>query len=168
MVILAAVSGERHEDRVVKVGHDLAEAYGDELVVLHVMAEDHFREIRESEGNLTDSLMFTVDDVGMVGYVSGGRTVSDYDLEDAMADAARVADECVRNTVTPEATPVTTKGLVGEPAEEIQDEAERLDARFVVVGGRKRSPVGKAVFGSVAQAVILNTDRPVVTTTQAE
>jgi nucleotide-binding universal stress UspA family protein len=54
-------------------------------------------------------------------------------------------------------------GLVGDPASELLRYAREVDARYVVVGGRKRSPVGKAVFGSVTQEVILNADRPVVT-----
>jgi len=52
----------------------------------------------------------------------------------------------------------------GEAAEDITDEAERLDADLIVLGGRKRSPVGKVLFGSVSQEVLLNTDYPVVVT----
>lgn len=49
----------------------------------------------------------------------------------------------------------------GEPAAEIVDCAESTDADMIVIPTRKRSPVGKAVFGSVTQNVILETDRPV-------
>ena len=50
----------------------------------------------------------------------------------------------------------------GDPADEILDEAEKLDADLVCVGGRKRSAAGKALFGSVTQSVILHSNRPVV------
>lgn len=49
----------------------------------------------------------------------------------------------------------------GEPVEEIIDYADSTDADAIVIPTRKRSPVGKAVFGSVTQQVILSTDRPV-------
>ena len=51
----------------------------------------------------------------------------------------------------------------GDPAESIVQHAEDLDADAVCVAGRKRSPAGKMLFGSVSQSVILNTDRPVLT-----
>ena len=50
----------------------------------------------------------------------------------------------------------------GEPAEAILREAEDEDADMICVAGRKRTPTGKVLFGSVTQAVILDTDRPVL------
>lgn len=43
----------------------------------------------------------------------------------------------------------------------ILDAAADLDPEQIVVGGRRRSPTGKAIFGSVTQRVILNSDTPV-------
>lgn len=59
---------------------------------------------------------------------------------------------------------VSTIDESGEPASIITDLADDRESDLIVLGGRKRSPVGKAIFGSVAQSVILNTHRPVVVT----
>ncbi|WP_435362106.1 universal stress protein [Haloarchaeobius sp. DFWS5] len=50
----------------------------------------------------------------------------------------------------------------GSPANEIIDHANDIDADCICVSGRKRSPAGKALFGSTAQAVILDAERPVL------
>lgn len=52
--------------------------------------------------------------------------------------------------------------MAGSPADAIVGVAAELDADAVLLGVRKRSPVGKAVFGSVSQRVILEADRPVI------
>jgi nucleotide-binding universal stress UspA family protein len=52
----------------------------------------------------------------------------------------------------------------GDSAADIHRAADDVDADCIVMGGRKRSPTRKALFGSVTQSVVLNTDRPVVVT----
>ena len=54
----------------------------------------------------------------------------------------------------------------GDTAEFILREAESRDVDAIVLGSRKRSPAGKAIFGSVTQSVLLNTDIPVVVTSK--
>ncbi|TKX59567.1 universal stress protein [Halorubrum sp. SS7] len=50
----------------------------------------------------------------------------------------------------------------GDPSEELLAAADDVDADLICVSGRKRSPAGKAVFGSTTQALVLNADRPVL------
>lgn len=53
------------------------------------------------------------------------------------------------------------RGQVGPHGESIVELANEVGANRVVVGGRKRSPTGKAFFGSTAQEVMLNAPCPV-------
>lgn len=48
-----------------------------------------------------------------------------------------------------------------DPATAIVEVAEELDADRIVMAGRKRTPVGKVLFGSVTQSVLLNAPMPV-------
>lgn len=56
----------------------------------------------------------------------------------------------------------------GDPAQAILDAANEHDVDAIVLGGRKRSPLGSALFGSVSQAVILDAERPVTVTGSVE
>jgi nucleotide-binding universal stress UspA family protein len=49
-----------------------------------------------------------------------------------------------------------------EPADLIVEQATVHEARLVVIGLRKRSPVGKILLGSTAQAVLFNAPCPVL------
>jgi nucleotide-binding universal stress UspA family protein len=137
MTILAAVDGDDEPDRVVTVGQDLAEAYDDELVVVHVLEQDEF----EQRGEVKRDEPYTV--------------------EDGQRDAEATARTVVKAS-TDRPGRVTTRGLVGNVVEELQGELSRSDASYLVIGGRKRTPVGKALFGSVTQSILLEADVPVV------
>lgn len=50
---------------------------------------------------------------------------------------------------------------VGEPAETILELATEQDSDVIVLGNGEQSPVGKMLFGSVAQDVLLESNRPV-------
>jgi len=50
------------------------------------------------------------------------------------------------------------------PSDGIVDLADDLDVDMVVMGARKRTPAGKAIFGSVTQSVVLDASVPVVVT----
>ncbi|NHN48030.1 universal stress protein [Halostella sp. JP-L12] len=50
----------------------------------------------------------------------------------------------------------------GDPTEEIISLAHELDVDAIAIAGRQRSPVGKALLGSVTQEVILTADRPIL------
>lgn len=53
-----------------------------------------------------------------------------------------------------------TRGF--EPAEDLVSLAETHDAELVVIGLRRRSPVGKLILGSNAQRVLLDAPCPVL------
>jgi len=49
-----------------------------------------------------------------------------------------------------------------DPAEEVVDAAEEVGAELIVVGMRRRTPLGKLLMGSTAQRIILDATVPVL------
>jgi nucleotide-binding universal stress UspA family protein len=47
-------------------------------------------------------------------------------------------------------------------AEAIVEEARKLDAELLVIGARRRSPLGKFLLGSATQSIILDAPMPVL------
>jgi nucleotide-binding universal stress UspA family protein len=54
------------------------------------------------------------------------------------------------------------RSAIGSPKATILDAIEAVSADMVFVGGRSRSPVGKAIVGSTSQRVLMNATCPVV------
>jgi nucleotide-binding universal stress UspA family protein len=141
MPIVAAVDRSGPNDQVLEEAQNLADGFGDEVHVVHVLSQKEFREIEQTSIEET------------------GTTVP---MDEVRSLAKEVADEAAEGVVDTY-HPV---GLVGDAADELVDYVEKNDARYIVVGGQKRSPVGKALFGSVTQSVLLSAPCPVVAVIQ--
>lgn len=138
--VLAAVDG--NEDRVAKQLDALREMPGREelaVTVLHVHeeidvpADEAGRSVIESINEDIDSLQGVPDAV------------------------YRAAEEL--ESLGIEADVATMRG---DPVPTILDAAADVGADAILVAARDRSPVGKAMFGSVTQGVILDSDIPVI------
>ena len=49
-----------------------------------------------------------------------------------------------------------------DPAEQILEVAQQTNAELIVIGLRRRTPVGKLIMGSQAQTILLEADCPVL------
>lgn len=144
MKVLIAVGETAATGPVISTGYELAERYDDTAIALHVVPREDFQAHKESIEK-TDQFQ-------------------DVSLSQEQDSAARFARRTVQESLSEfDDDRIEHRGRVGDPAEEIVAEADECDPRYLVIGGRRRSPVGKAVFGSVTQDVLLEATCPVVT-----
>jgi nucleotide-binding universal stress UspA family protein len=78
--------------------------------------------------------------------------------EDEFPKSVRTAEEILTNA----GIDVEKMRRHADPAVEILDTAEAIGADRIVMSGRKRSSVGKVLFGSVTQSVLLHSEIPVI------
>ena len=140
MVIVAAVDRSKEASQVVAEAAALSKAFDEPLHIVHVISRSEFTELGRKGSR-------------------DGRTADLDEIRETAADFAAAAAEDID-------VPYETIGRIGKAAEEINKYADKQDARYVVTGGRKRSPTGKALFGSVSQRILLNSPRPVVSIIQ--
>ncbi|MUV85575.1 universal stress protein [Natronomonas sp. CBA1123] len=81
----------------------------------------------------------------------------------AEREAARSLLDEATDLATEHGVEVDTVVEDGSPSAKILEAVDELDTDIVVMGFRKRSPTGKALFGSTAQDVLLSVACPVVT-----
>lgn len=133
-VLVPVDESERRADVVTQVVTSLPNAAEDvEAVVLNVFEEFEV----SGEGEAVNS-----EDV--------------YDEESFPDSVHRVVDALETAGIA-----VTERREHGDPADRIVEVADDIDADTIVMTGRKRSPTGKVLFGSVVQSVMLSADRPV-------
>jgi nucleotide-binding universal stress UspA family protein len=141
--VLVAVN-ESDRDRVGKLGRtaaDIAGPAGATVALAHVFTKDEYDSAR---GNLDFDR-----DSEVTPDVVAKRYATIRELGDVMDDRG------VEFSWYGRLSSGTSEGEV------VVDLAEELSADLVVVGGRRRSPTGKALFGSTAQEIILNAPCPV-------
>ncbi|WP_129115484.1 universal stress protein [Halegenticoccus tardaugens] len=137
MPIVAAVDRSDQATAIIEQAGQLGAAFEEPVHVVHVLTRKEFVSLERTNVTKSGSAV-PIEEIEAIA-----EEIAAEAIEDAGADADAI-------------------GLVGKPAEEIVTYAETVDADYVVVGGRKRSPVGKALFGSVAQSVILSAESPIV------
>jgi nucleotide-binding universal stress UspA family protein len=89
----------------------------------------------------------------------GGR---EFDREDAVEteeDLEQIREELRRAGVEHEIRQLV-RGM--DPADDLVNVATEVGAEFIVIGLRRRSPVGKLILGSNAQRVLLDAPCPVL------
>lgn len=142
MTILAAISERGRPEQVAETAHDLAAAYDEPLRALHVVPNEDFEAHRDAIADLP-----------------GG----EYSFAREEAGAATFAEEFVTDTVSDLRADITGVGRVGDPVDQTLAVVDDMEPRYLVIGGRRRSPAGKVVFGDRTQSILLQSPVPVLT-----
>jgi nucleotide-binding universal stress UspA family protein len=138
-ILLALGRGDKERiDALTGTVTDIAGPAGATVVLAHVFGEDEYTDVREKL-DIAPTAEVTADDV---------------------AERYSTVRE-IRSALDEAGLDVVVRGGVGDYGDRVVEIAGEEDADLVVVGGRSRSPTGKAVFGSTAQSVMLNAPCPV-------
>ena len=89
----------------------------------------------------------------------GGR---EFDRDDAIESESQLQE--VKSELATHGVEHDVRQLVRgmDPAEDLVNVADEVDAELIVIGLRRRSPVGKLILGSNAQRVLLDAPCPVL------
>ena len=139
VLLAVGTEDETQTEQIAREAIAVAEPTGAEVVLTHVFTDEEFDGIRSKLG---------------VDESSEGST------PDAVAER-HTTTRALAKALDAAGVDYSIRGAVGDHADEVVGVASAVEADRVVVGGRRRSPTGKAVFGSVAQEVILSSPCPV-------
>lgn len=140
-IVVAAGGNDDLADRLAATVAGIVDPADAEIILTHVFSESEYDEARDR--------LHLSNDAEVTPSTIAERKVGVRDLADRLTESG---------------LDVTTYGRLsdgtsrGERLAQIADEA---DADMVVVGGRNRSPTGKALFGSTSQDVLLESPCPV-------
>ncbi len=134
--ILVAVDGSELAAHAAEVAFDFAHSLGGTLALVHVVQPD--------VGGIPMEAMVTVEEIAAL----------------ETASAQRHLDELHRRA--PRELPTAQFLEIGIPAAEILRVAKEWSADVIVIGSHGRRGLGRALFGSVAEAVMRGATCPVL------
>lgn len=137
MVIVAAIDDSERAAPVLQEAQTIATNFDEAVHTVHVLQRSELVKVLEKD-------------------IEGQDLTDNYEVQQI---GENIVSRATGESTLPEPT-VSVR--VGDPAAEISAYAEEQDARYVVIGGRQRSPTGKALFGSVTQDVMFESPAPVV------
>lgn len=139
LVVAVGPNDVARTDELTEAILDIAEPTGASVVFVHAFSEKAF-----------DS-----------GVAEAGFDPDDPPSPDELATRLECIDTI---SATLEETDVSydVRGVVGSEAESVLNEIAEIDGDLLYLSGRKRSPTGKAVFGSTAHRLMMNSTCPVL------
>lgn len=144
---LVVVEAKEATKELVEKAGTLADGVDAELFLLHVTTDEEFHDRRN-----------TLESVAGLD--------AEYNVDNARSGAQQFALRVGSEVL--DAVEFTALGRIGDPQDAILETAAENDIDHIFIHGKQRSPTGKAVFGDLAQAIILNFDGPVTVTTSPD
>lgn len=132
---------------ITRLAGQLAAGVDAEVYVMHVTSEERFQDRLDQ--------LSSVEELDV-----------QYDVETAARGAQQFAANVANEVLADLDVDITAIGRLGEIEEKVLAVADEYDCDHLFITGRRRSPTGKAIFGDLAQSLILNFDGPVTVTTQ--
>lgn len=127
------------EERSVRYGLRLAEAFEENLTIIPVYDENKYSETVQREA------------------MAGSKITK---LEDVESELSGNTLEVVESTVSDTDVPWTVDVFIGELPAKLIEKLHSDEVNHVVVPAEQTSPTGKVLFGDIAQSLVLNTSIP--------
>ncbi|WP_336361226.1 universal stress protein [Haladaptatus sp. ZSTT2] len=141
LVVVEPIDSTRE---LVREAGALAKGSDGRLILLSILPEEEYDERHEARRQ-------------------GSDFETTYTLEEAEDEALRLARKIGLEELKPLDVPYETIGVVGQLTKRILATAAERDVDHIFLVGTRRSPSGKALFGDVAQSILLNFDNGPVT-----
>lgn len=138
LVVAVGPNDDERTDELEKAVTEIAEPSGARVVLLHAFTESAYED-GVAEAGFEDERPSPTE---LAGRLEGIDT-----LAAAMGDAG---------------IPYEIRGSIGEEGRVILEETDAVGGDLLYISGRKRSPTGKAVFGSTSHRIMMNSSCPVL------
>jgi nucleotide-binding universal stress UspA family protein len=139
LVVAVGPNDEDRTDELTTAILDIAEPTDAGVVLLHAFSESAYEKGIDEAGFDPDSPP------------SADELAARLEGVDELAGALEAAD--IEHEI---------RGVIGPEGDSILEETEAIDGDLLYLSGRRRSPTGKAVFGSTSHRIMMNASCPVL------